>query len=261
MRDPGRGLTAVTATQYRLLSPDGTAAAQGGADVEIAGGALVLSPRDGDVLRVPFRHVVSVAEVQPFVVSVGLTDGSALELSRLGRMRTQLLAELSDGRASDAAASVHPLGQPAFFSGLSGADPVELRVYDDALLVIGSSGARRISFAFVSNVRVVDYVVTVEEAGRQPVQVSRLGRRTGEFTDLLTQRLAAARGRSAAFVGALVPWLDPLGLGRAAGLLRDGVAVPGRRSGRDPAGPGQLAGGRGGLAGPPGDRGRSWPAG
>jgi hypothetical protein len=216
----------VTATQYRLLSPDGTAAAQGGGDIQIAGGTLVLSPQDGDVLRVPFREVVSVAENQPFVVSVGLADGSALELSRLGRMRTQLLAELSDGRASDSAASLHPIGEPASFSGLVGADPVELRVYDDALLVIGQTGARRISFAFVSSVQAADYVVTVEEAGRRAVQVSRLGRRTGEFTDLLTRRLAAARGRTAAFVGALVPGLDPLTLGRAAGLLRDGVAVP-----------------------------------
>jgi hypothetical protein len=226
VRDPGQRLTTVTATQYRLLSPDGSAAAHGGADVRIAAGALVLSPQDGDVLRVPFRDVVSVAEDQPFVVSVGLADGSALELMRLGRMRTQLLAELSDGRASESAASLHPIGAPASFSGLLGADPVELRVYDDALLVIGQSGARRVSFAFVSNVQAAGYVVTVEEAGRGAVPVSRLGRRTGEFTDLLTQRLAAARERTAAFVGALVPWLDPLTLGRAAGLLRDGVAVP-----------------------------------
>jgi hypothetical protein len=225
MRDPGRKLTGVTATQYRLLSPGGAAAAEGSADVQVAGGALVLSPQVGDVLRIPFRDVASVAEDQPFVVSISLADGSALELSRLGRMRTQLLAELSDGRADDVAASTRPVGEPASFSGLSGAEPVELRVYDDVLLIIGKAGARRISFSFVSAVRAVDYVVTVEGAGHPAVQVSRLGRRTGEFTDLVTQRLAAARGRTAAFVGALLPWLDPLTLGRAASLLRDGVAV------------------------------------
>jgi hypothetical protein len=226
MRDPGRGLTAVATTQYRLLSPDGTAVAGGGADVQVAGGALVLSPQDGDVLRIAFQHIVSVTENQPFVVSVGLADGSVLELSRLGRMRTQLLAELSDGRADGRAAGMRPVGAPASFSGLSGAEPVELRVYDDALLVIGASRAQRISFSFVSTVRAVDYVVTVEKAGRPAVQVSRLGRRTGEFTDLLTDRLSAARARTAAFVGALVPWLDPLALGRAASLLRDGAGVP-----------------------------------
>jgi hypothetical protein len=56
--------------------------------------------------------------------------------------------------------------------------------------------------------------------------VSRLGRRTGEFAELLAGRLSAARTRTAAFLGALVPELDPVALGEAAGLLRDGVAVP-----------------------------------
>jgi len=58
-----------------------------------------------------------------------------LELSRLGVMRTQLLAELRDGRGDDAAA----VGEPALFSGVSGGEPAEIRVYDDALLVVGAA--------------------------------------------------------------------------------------------------------------------------
>jgi hypothetical protein len=63
-------------------------------------------------------------------------------------------------------------------------------------------------------------------AGRSPVMLSRLGRRTDELVTLLNERQREARGRTAAFLGALLPGLDPMALREAAGLLRDGVAVP-----------------------------------
>ena len=58
--------------------------------------------------------------------------------------------------------------------------------------------------------------------------LSRLGRRTDELAALLDGRLGGARGRTAAFLGSLLPGLDPMALRTAAGLLRDGVAVPAR---------------------------------
>ncbi len=108
-------------------------------------------------------------------------------------MRTQLLAELRDGRGDDAAAAAAAVGEPALFSGVSGGEPAEIRVYDDALLVVGAAGSERISFSFAGPVRSRDYTVTVEVAGREPVILSRLGRRTGELADLLTERLRQAR--------------------------------------------------------------------
>jgi hypothetical protein len=68
--------------------------------------------------------------------------------------------------------------------------------------------------------------VTVEVVGREAVTLSRLGSRTDELAGLLTRRLREARGRTAAFLGSLLPGLDPMALREAAGLLRDGVAVP-----------------------------------
>ena len=109
---------------------------------------------------------------------------------------------------------------------MSGGEPAEIRVYDDALLVIGAAGAERVSFSFTGAVRVQDYAVTVEVTGQEPVIVSRLGRRTDELAALLERRLAEARGRTAAFLGSLLPGLDPMTLRTAAGLLRDGVAGP-----------------------------------
>jgi hypothetical protein len=185
---------------------------------------LVLAPSAGSVLPIPFGHIFSVTEPEPFTVRITLAGGDAIELSRLGVMRTQLLAELRDGQGDAAGAAA--AGEAAVFSAVSAGEPAQVRVYDDALLVIGAAGAERVSFSFAGPVLVRDYAVTVEVAGREPVIVSRLGRRTDELAGLLTERLREARLRTAAFLGSLLPGLDPMALRAAAALLRDGVAAP-----------------------------------
>jgi hypothetical protein len=215
-------------TRYRIVGPVGEEREDGQADVEVAGGALVLAPSAGSVLRVPFGHISSVTEPEPFTVRITLADGNAVELSRLGVMRTQLLAELRDARADDVASASGVVGEAAVFGALSGGAPAEIRVYDDALLVIGPEGSERISFSFVGAIQARDYMVSLEVSGRAPVTLSRLGRRTDELNALLTERLREARGRTSAFLGSLLPGLDPMVLREAAGLLRDGVAVPAR---------------------------------
>jgi hypothetical protein len=215
----------VTAALFRLAAP-GRDTLSGPADVQVTGGALVVAPAGGDQLRIPFAQITSLTQNVAYTVQLALPGGAVLELSRMGAMTTQLLAELRDGRADAIAGALRPVGPAEVFSGCRGADPVELRVHDDALLVIGDEAGERVGFSFVSAVHTEEYVVTVERAGWPPLYVSRLGRRTGEFAELLAGRLRAARIRTAAFLGALVPALGPVALGEAAGLLRDGVAVP-----------------------------------
>ena len=216
----------MSAAQYRIISPAGGEIENGGADVAVTDGTLTVTPATGSTLRVPFGRIGSVTEPQPFTVLVGLADGTAIELTRLGTMRTQLLAELRDARAQDAAAAAAAVGDAKVFSGTAGADSAQLRVYDDALLLVTAATTERISFSFVGAIEVRDYTVTIEVAGRAPVSLSRLGWRTRELSELLATRLAQARGRTSAFLGSLLPGLEPMALRAAAGLLRDGVAVP-----------------------------------
>jgi hypothetical protein len=219
----------VSTARYRILSPAGAEREAGGADVTAADGALVLAPPSGSVLRVPFSQITSVTEPEPYTVRVTLADGNAIELSRLGVMRTQLLAELRDGRADDAAAANAAVGDAEIFTAVSQGEPTEVRVYEDAILLIGSSGSRRISFSFAGPAQVAGYAVRMQVQGGEPVTLDRLGRRTGELARLLADRLREARGRTAAFLGSLLPRLDPMELREAADLLRDGVAVPSGR--------------------------------
>src|SRR5215469_9271666 len=108
----------MSAAQYRIVSPAGEELESGGGDAAVADGALTLTPSAGATLRVPFAHISSVTEPQPFTVRITLADGNAIELSRLGTMRTQLLAELRDGRGDDAASAAAVVGKAAAtFSG------------------------------------------------------------------------------------------------------------------------------------------------
>jgi hypothetical protein len=211
---------------YRILSSTGVHQEDGEAEVEVRDGMLMLAPSGESVLPIPFGHIVSVSEPEPFTVRLTLAGGDVIELGRLGVMRTQLLAELRDGRGDAAAAAGAAVGEAEAFGAFVAGGAGEVRVYDDALLVIGAGRTERVSFSFAGAVRVRDYAVTVEVTGREPLVLTRLGRRTGELAELLTTRIREASVRTAAFLAALLPGLDPMAVRAAAGLLRDGVAVP-----------------------------------
>jgi len=218
----------VASAQYRLIAVGGTELEAGDGDVAVAGGLLELQPARGALLRVPPAAIASVAEPEPYTVLITLADGTALELSRLGRMRTQLLEELRDARAAVAAERSGAVGESARFTAMIAGSPVDLHVFEDALLIMADGLPRRIAFSFVTDVRARDYTVTIDGAGQDTVAVTRLGRRTDEFTALLSERVRAARTRTSDFLGSLLPGLDPMALRAAAALLQDGVAAPAR---------------------------------
>jgi hypothetical protein len=215
----------VSSAEYRLLGADGAQLEAGSGDVSVAGGVLELQPAAGAALRVPSGRIASVAEPEPFTVRVTLADGTALELSRLGRMRTQLLEELRDARAGVAAAESGTVGDAVRFTGTVAGTQADVHVFEDALLLMTGGAAKRVAFSFVTGVRAQDYTVTIDVAALGPLAITRLGRRAGEFAALLDERVGEARTRTAAFLGSLLPGLEPMALRAAAGLLRDGVAV------------------------------------
>ena len=106
----------MSSAEYRLIGADGAVLEAGLGDVAVAAGVLELRPGQGPALRVPPDRIASVAEPEPFVVLVRLADETSVELSKLGRMRTQLLADLRDARAAAAATESGVLGNPDRFS-------------------------------------------------------------------------------------------------------------------------------------------------
>src|SRR4051794_23259899 len=90
----------MSTARYRILSPGGEKLQDGEAEVEVRDGLLLLAPAGESVLPIPFGHIVSVTEPEPFTVRLTLAGGDVIEFGRLGVMRTQLLAELRDGRGT-----------------------------------------------------------------------------------------------------------------------------------------------------------------
>src|SRR6202000_858070 len=174
--------------EYRIIAPGGNEAESGSAEATVAGGALDIQPAGGARLHIPFGRVLSISEPAPHTVAVTLDDGHVVELSRMGVMRTQLLAELRDARAAMAAADAGAIGQPEAFTGWVGDSAVEVLLYEDALLVIADGWARRRGFSFLARVTVENHAVEVALTGGDSVLISRLGRRAGKLASLVEER-------------------------------------------------------------------------
>jgi hypothetical protein len=216
----------MASAQYRIIAPEGNEVESGTAQATVTGGALDIQPSGAAVMHIPFAQLASIGEPQPFTIAVTLNDGHVIELSRMGAMRTQLLAELRDARAAAATADAGAVGRAEAFRGWIGDAPVEAHVHDDALLLVADSWSRRLAFSFVDRAVQDNYAVVVALTDGSSVAIARLGSRTSELAALLEERLREARARTAAFLGSLLPGLDPMALRSVAALLRDGVAVP-----------------------------------
>jgi hypothetical protein len=181
---------------------------------------------------VPPGDITLVTETeQPYGLRVELAGGGTLALTRLGRMRGRLYAELTEAAAESRVGDLLAggVGRPEAFSGAVDGESAELRLYDDALVLVPAGGApERIPYSFLGRVEpdASGYRLLIEVTGRAPLTVGRLARRTTEFQDLLAAGVNAAAVRTSAFLGALLPGLGALALRAAADVLRDGLAAP-----------------------------------
>jgi hypothetical protein len=215
---------------FTLTSATGQLLDEGDGRIEVAGGAIVVSPQLGQPLRIAPADVVDVGEPAPYVIRLRLREGVVVDLSQMGAMRTQVLAEIGERRVDDTVSTLllAGVGTPERYPGALDDVDAELRLYDDGLVGIPVSGPPvQVPYSFIEGV-VTDaagYRISVDVGEGASLTVSRLARRTSEFVDLLRRRTTDARGRTAAFLGALMPGLGAIGQRSVAGMLRDGLAA------------------------------------
>src|SRR5947209_1874280 len=92
--------------RFRLTAADGRLLDEGEGVVELAAGALVVSPAFGQPLRVPPADVVEITEPEGYGIRVVLREGAVLDLYQLGRLRGQVLAELTEARGADSVSTL-----------------------------------------------------------------------------------------------------------------------------------------------------------
>jgi hypothetical protein len=213
---------------FRLTAANGTVLDEGTATIEMVSGALVIAPPFGQPLRIVPSDIVALAEPEPYTVRLTLAEGPSVELTKLGHLRTKILAELADARGDEVAGTMllRGVGKPEIYPGSVDDVEAEIRLYDDALVVVPVSGdGEKIPYPFIHSLKPdpSGYRITLD-AGDRSLAVHRLGKRTSDFTTLLSERWKVAAGRTSSFFAALLPGLGPIGLRGTSSLLRDGLA-------------------------------------
>jgi len=188
--------------RFRLTAPDGRLLSEGDGAVEMAAGALVVTPPFGQPLRIAPADVVEIGEPEQYGIRLVLRDGT-LDLTQLGRMRGQILAELADARATGTATTLllDGVGRPEIFPGAVDDAEAELRLYDDALVTLPVRGdPDKVPYPFIRSVSLDGYRLAIEITGREPLAVSRLARRTSDrkSTRLNSSHTLASRMPSSA---------------------------------------------------------------
>jgi hypothetical protein len=108
------------------------------------------------------------------------------------------------------------------------AQPAELRLHRSnlAVLPVSATGFQwRLADIDAVDFDAREYALTIR-SGEDRLVVSKLARRTDEFRNRLNDAMTELSERSAAVVRHLFPFLSPLQLQRAAGVLREGRSAP-----------------------------------
>jgi hypothetical protein len=216
---------------FRLCAASGEVVDEGDGMVAVEGGAVTVSPQLGQPLRIAPEQIADVGEPVPFTVRIRLGDGSAVELSQLGVLRTQLLAQIGDLRVADSRQGLVTIGfgEPQRFHGAVDGVEADISLYDDGLVAIPASGLPvQVPYAVIEDVTTdpSGYRIGIAMGDAGSVEVQRLAQMTSQFLTLLRLRATDVRGRTGAFLQALLPGLGALAQRQLAGDLRDGVAVP-----------------------------------
>ncbi|MGH2662009.1 MAG: hypothetical protein ACRDH8_04240 [Actinomycetota bacterium] len=207
--------------------------APGAADIELTEDAIQVVPEHGDPVHVPLVDLEDVHD-DDYVLRLEDHTGTRYELTMLGKAYGQLLADLRARRHEVLERDLLLRGvnlQDTFPGKLLGSPtpvPVEVRVYEDLLVVIPERGTMfGVPFSFVERVdwdEELYQVRVVTDDGRTLV-FGHLAKRSEEFRGELRRLLDDLARRTSATLAGLLPGIEPASLSRLATLLRDGRAA------------------------------------
>jgi hypothetical protein len=223
--------------KFQYLNADGSAAQSGPCRVSFEAESLTLTPASGTPLAFDLGDIDVFA---PGEYELGLTLYTAkkillqqfgktfqnlshdlLEAYRARLIQCLLLEDLEEIARFDATIRFESPDH-AFSS------PAELRLYKSNLAVLPTQATgRQWRLADIDSVHFDEagYVVTLESAGER-LAVSKLAKRTREFTERLQDACARLAEMSAKTVHDLFPFLNPDQFQQVAELMKEGHAAP-----------------------------------
>ena len=225
------------AGKYQHLNAQGSPLQAGPCRVSFDDEALTLAPVSGSPV------VFDLGDIDAFLpgdyeLTLTLYTGEKLALNQFGKafqdltyhlreaycqrlVRCLLLEDLEEIARFDGVLRVKSAGQDS-------ATPAEFRLYQSNLAVLPATASGfQWRLADIDSVRfdAATWTTTVESEGAT-LTITKLGKRTEEFTNRLEEAILAIKERSAQVVRLLFPFLAPEQLQQAVVALKEGRAAP-----------------------------------
>ena len=242
------------AGKYRYLDQSGAALQEGGCRVAFDAQTFTLTPESGAPLAFDLGDLDAVVSAD-WEVRLALYTGRSIVLRQFAKAYDNLAQRLTAAFRERAIRCLllEDLTEVARFSGafeLTAAETApcagaaEFRIYSSNLAVLASTSQPfQWRLADIDSVRfdAQNYTVVLESGGAQ-LKISRLAKRTDEFSQCLRDTMNAVSAAGAQALHAAFPFLDPDQLQSTAALMREGRSVPmAKLAGINPRIPAALA--------------------
>jgi len=223
--------------KFQYLSPSATQ--EGSCRLHFDAQTLTLTPETGAALAFDLGDLDAVSAAD-YEIRLPLYTGRTLVLRQFGKSYETLAHDLTDAYRNRAVQCMllEDMGEIARFSGnieLTGGEggapqsgPAEIRLYKSNLAVLPAAAKSfqwRLADIDDAKFDSSAYEVVLQSGGAR-LKVTRLAKRTEEFSSKLREAMNALATQTAQNLHAMLPFLDPDQLRSCAALLREGRSAP-----------------------------------
>ncbi len=222
--------------KFQYLSQSGAPAQEGACRIHFDAQTLTLTPDSGAALAFDLGDLDAVTAAD-WEIRLALYTGRTIVLRQLGKAYDPLAHDLTDAYRNRVVQCMllEDMGEVARFTGnfeLSGSEsasgPAEIRLYKSNLAVLPAAAKSfQWRLADIDEVKFdpAAYEIVLQ-SGNDRIKVSRLAKRTEEFSSKLREAMNALASQSTQALHEMLPFLDPDQLQSCAALLREGRSAP-----------------------------------
>jgi len=223
--------------KFHYLNPDGTATQSGPCQVSYEAETLTLVPQGGTPLVLDLGDIDLFAPAE-YELTLTLYTGKKILLNQFGKTFQNLSHDLLEAYRARLVQCLllEDLEELARFDGVAQLEspdraltsPAEFRLYKSNLAVLTTAATGfqwRLAEIDSVNFDETNYSVTLEALGERLI-VTKLAKRTREFTERLQEAINQLTERAAGIVHSLFPFLTPDQFQQVARLMKEGHAAP-----------------------------------
>jgi len=185
---------------YRLLQ-QGSLLEEGDATVSVKGDLIFVKPVQNQPIPIKASDISRIEEFEPYGIVIALKDGTELQVSQMGNLRTQILSQINKLKMDNARESfmLVGIGTPAKFTGLVNQTKATLYLYDDALVIMSPiSDPVQHLFSFIDTIEVdtSGYNIKIILHDNNTIELSQFGQMTQSLIKNLNDKISNVKVRT-----------------------------------------------------------------